>query len=277
MSGTTKVDQLAVVSPNRARFDLARQCRKELRNWPAVLLRACLWYVGWRHGVFTVSSRSGVTLRAPNRRFAGAALVEVLVGDPYRLRELSWEDPFAPRAVLDVGAHVGTFSCALAARLPGARFICVEPLPSTLPWLRVNLARNGLAGRATIVPVAIAETDGEADLWAPEEVSSRASLASGMGRKVTVRAMSFDSVAAAAGGRIDIVKLDCEGGEYAAVLGASSEAWSAVEQLILEYHSVAGHHFEELRVRLSEFGLRLVWQHADRRPEHGLAYFARQR
>ena len=266
-----------VASPNRARFDLARQCREELRNWPAVLLRAGLWHLGWRQGDFTVSSRAGVTLRAPNHRLAWSPLVEVLAGDPYQLRDLSWEDPFAPRAVLDVGAHVGTFTCALAARLPGARFTCVEPSPSTLPWLRANLARNGLAGKATIVPVAVAAADGEADLWAPEDVSSEASLTPGTGRKVTVWAMSFASVVAAAGGRVDIVKLDCEGGEYAAVLEASEEAWATVEQLFLEYHPVAGNHFEELRVRLSEFGLHLVWQHPDRKPEQGMAYFARGR
>lgn len=53
---------------------------------------------------------------APRRlhRLARSPLVEVLAGDPFRLRDLSWEDPFAPRAVLDVGAQVGSFTCALA-------------------------------------------------------------------------------------------------------------------------------------------------------------------
>lgn len=89
--------------------------------------------------------------------------------------------------------------------------------------------------------------------------------------------MSFDSVLAVAGGWVDIAKLDCAGGEYAAVWKACSEAWATVEQLILEYHPVAGSHFEELRVRLSKFGLHLVWQHPDRKPEQGIAYFARGR
>jgi FkbM family methyltransferase len=203
-------------------------------------------------------------------------VVEVLVDDAYRLRELSWDDSSTRHAVLDVGAHVGSFTCALAARLPAASFTCVEPLPSTLTWLSANLARNGLTQKSTVVPAAVTDAEGEAELWSSEDASCDASLTLRIGRKVTVRTMSFDSIAAVAGGRPDIVKLDCEGGEYAAILGSSSRVWAAVEQLFLEYHPVAGHHFEELRARLSELGLHLVWQQPFvRLPGQGIAYFAR--
>jgi hypothetical protein len=89
--------------------------------------------------------------------------------------------------------------------------------------------------------------------------------------------MSFDAIVAAAGGRADIVKMDCEGGEYAAILEASSGAWAKVEQLFLEYHPVAGHHVEELRGRLSEFGMHLVWHSNGRSTGLGMAYFDRGR
>jgi FkbM family methyltransferase len=218
-------------------------------------------------------------------------LVEILAEDTYGLRALLWEDPAGARTVVDIGAQVGAFTCALAARLPGASFTCVEPLPGTLTWLRANLAQNGLALKAAVVAAAVAGTDGEAQLWASKDASGAASLDAelwassqpsgaaslmpGTGRTVTVRTMTFDSIVAAAGGRADIVKLDCEGGEYAAVLQASSGAWATVEQLFLEYHPIAGHHFEELCGRLSEFGLRLLWQHPTRRSGMGTAYFAR--
>ena len=272
------VKPLSIAATVRAKFDAARRCREQLRNWPSVLLHVGLSHLGWSHGVFSVSSRAGVTLRVPNHRSSWWPLVEVLADDAYRLRDIPWEDPFAARSVLDVGAHVGSFTCALAARLPAASFTCVEPLPSALAWLRANLARNGLAGKAAVVPAAVAGADGEAELWASEDASCAASLTPGTGGKVTVRTMSFDSIVAAAGGRADIVKLDCEGGEYAAVLEASSGAWATVEQLFLEYHQVAGHDFEELHGRLSEVGLHLVWNdplaHC---PGQGLAYFARGR
>ncbi|MDA8393963.1 MAG: FkbM family methyltransferase [Candidatus Dormibacteria bacterium] len=269
---------MGIAATVRAKLSLALQCREEFRNWQAVVLRVGVSHLGWSHGVFTVSSREGLTLQAPNHRMSWWPLVEVLADDAYGLRDIYWEDPDAPRVVLDIGAHVGSFTCALAARLAGARFVCVEPSPSTLGWLRGNLAQNGLSQRAQIVSAAVAEADGAAELWTPEDASCAASLTPGEGQQVTVRTMSFDAVVAAAGGRADIVKLDCEGGEYAAVLDGSSDAWAMVEQLFLEYHPITGRRFEELSGRLRECGLHLVWQRTfPRLPGQGLAYFVRGR
>jgi len=269
---------VSIATRVRHEFDLARQCRKELRNWPAVLIRVGLNHLGWSYGVFTVTSRGGVTLRAPNHRTSWWSLVDVLVLDDYRLRDVSWEDPFAVRTALVIGANVGSFTCALAARLPEATFTCVEPSPSTLTWLRLNLARNGLTGRATVVPAALAEADGETELWASENAFSSASLSPRKGGMVTVQGMSFGSLVATAGGKAEIVSLSCLGGELAAIAEAYAEVWATVEQLFLEYGPTASQHFEEMRARLGRFGLDLVWHHRIARfPGSGKAYFARAR
>jgi len=83
---------VSIATRVRHEFDLARQCRKELRNWPAVLIRVGLNHLGWSYGVFTVTSRGGVTLRAPNHRTSWWSLVDVLVLDDYRLRDVSCPD-----------------------------------------------------------------------------------------------------------------------------------------------------------------------------------------
>jgi hypothetical protein len=87
--------------------------------------------------------------------------------------------------------------------------------------------------------------------------------------------MRFESIVAATGGRADVVKLDCEGGEYPAVLEASATAWATVQRLFIEYHPIAGHHFWELHDRLTELGLQLIWQRPSSRPGMGMAFFAR--
>lgn len=262
----------------KGRLALARRCRVELRNWPAVLVRVAGSYLGWHRGVFTVSSRSGVTVRAPNRVLARWPLVEVLVDDAYRLRDLRWEDPSRARHVIDVGAHVGSFTCTLAHRLPGATFTCVEPSPATLIWLHTNLAANDLSLRAKVVACAVAEVDGEIDLWGTDDASCEASVVAGSGGDPTsVTALSFDSLVALVGGRPDVIKLDCEGGEYAAVLCSAETSWATVQELFLEYHPVPGHTFEEIRSRLARLGLTLVWDRPDpSSAQLGQAYFARR-
>lgn len=269
----------ALLEPVTKRLALARRCRVELRNWPAVLARVAGSYLGWHRGVFTASSRSGVTVGAPNRPLALSPVVEVLIGDAYRLGGLRWEDPWRARHVIDVGAHVGSFTCMLAQRLPGATFTCVEPSPATLTWLQANLAANDLSSRVKIVAAAVAEADGEVDLWGTDDVSCEASIAAGSGvhSLSSVMAMSFDSLVALAGGKPDMVKLDCEGGEYAAVLCSAETSWATVQELFLEYHPVPGHTFEEIRTRLAVLGLTLVWDSPDpRSAELGMAYFARR-
>lgn len=252
-------------------------CRRNLTNWPAVVTTVVLSHCGWRRPHLEVRSRSGVRLRAPNRAGVRDPLLEVLAYDAYRLGNLSWPDPARPRVVLDVGAHVGSFTCALAAGLPGARFTCVEPAPASRVQLEANLAANGLTGRASVVAAAVASSDGEVDLWSAEEGSCEAStVAAGDGRATRVTARSLTSLVAGAGGHVDVVKLDCEGAEYAAVLDSPIEAWTGVERVFLEHHPVAGRTFAELVARFREVGLHLVWhQGDDRDPELGMACFER--
>jgi hypothetical protein len=70
----------------------------------------------------------------------------------------------------------------------------------------------------------------------------------------------------------------CEGGEYDAVLKSPPWCWQKVSRLFLEYHSVPGRSFEELRDHLHEFSLELVWRsesaaESDLGMGLGMAYF----
>jgi len=203
--------------------------------------------------------------------------VEVLACDAYRIRSISWPSPDKHRQVLDIGAHLGSFTCTLAALLPGATFTCVEPSALTSKWLMNNLERNHLTGRATVLCAAVTDVDGPIDFWEDEEVSGQNSTIMGTKhRKTEVEGLRIDSLFAKLDNPPDIVKLDCEGGEYAAILGGSVELWKKTTHLFLEYHPVEGHGFPELVSRLEQFGLSLVWHEPDLFvPGLGMAYFVR--
>ncbi|MHB1523800.1 MAG: FkbM family methyltransferase [Candidatus Dormibacteria bacterium] len=268
---------LEIVERVREKVALAISCRRELVNWPVVLARAVAGHVGWQRGTFTAESVQGVVLRVPNRQLTWWPIVEVLVADSYRLRGRIWEDPERPRLVLDVGAHVGSFTCALSATLPGARFICVEPSPVAAHWLRQNLASNGLSSRAEVIEAAVAGVAGELVLTGGESASCEARVAdTGLGPSVV--ATTFDTIVSGMDGSPDIVKLDCEGGEYPAILESAMQTWEHVSEVFLEYHPVAGHSFAELRGRLEAAGLTLVWHdYARHQPDLGMASFHRTR
>lgn len=254
---------------------LATQVVTALRNWPTVLMAIAAARTGISTHRFVVRTRSGLTLEAPSAPVAYAPLLEVIVMDVYRLAQVDFPAPDRPRRVVDVGAHVGSFTCTAATRLPAASFTCVEPSPSTGGWLRANLQANGLCGRTTVVNAAIAAERGTGLLVGDQEGSCEASLDPSSGTGLPVELVTFEDVVALAGGPPDIVKLDCEGGEYDAVLESPAWCWQEVSHLFLEYHPVPGRSFDDLMARLEDLSLALVWQEPGSKPGLGMAYFAR--
>lgn len=195
--------------------------------------------------------------------------------DVYRLSQIEFPATDRLNLVVDVGAHVGSFTCATAARLPAASFICVEPSPASAARLRSNIQVNGLSDRTTIIEAAIAATPGSGLLVGGQEGSCEAFLGSSTENSVLVDLVSFEDLVTMAGAPPDIVKLDCEGGEYDAVLESPAWCWQRVSHLFLEYHPVPGRSFEDLRARLAGLSLELIWQDPGSEPGLGMAYFSR--
>lgn len=125
--------------------------------------------------------------------------------------------------VLDVGAHVGYFTL-LAARAvqPLGRVIAVEADPENAALLRDNVARNGYE-QVQVVPKAVSNMPGEAWLYASAHDNGRHSLYPIPGTRragMRVEATTLDAILEAAGWpRVDLIKLDIEGSEAAALEG----------------------------------------------------------
>ena len=265
------VQVLALV---RTKFRMASNARRVFRNWPKIWGLSVLSWFGYNGDVFTVETRSGLRLQAPGAPMARGPFLEVLSQDAYRLGSIDWASA-GPAIVLDIGAHVGTFACALAQRAGQARVLCVEPSLVTSEWLARNLEANNLSGRVTIVRAAVAGTDGEGTLWESGDASVLSSTIESGGSPVPVKTLSLESLVSKAGGPPEVVKIDCEGGEYDAILSSPDWCWERVRYLFLEHHPVDGHHFDELVDRLRRLGLEPLWYEAGSELEFGMACFAR--
>lgn len=132
--------------------------------------------------------------------------------------------------VLDVGANIGYFSL-LAARLVGetGTVWAFEPAPHVLDLLRRNVQENGYEQRIHVVPHAVGNTCGTARLYANltahflcslYETTSRHPFEEGQYDAFDVTCTSLDAWAAEQGWPpIDLVKMDVEGAEKAALEG----------------------------------------------------------
>ncbi len=269
------------------KFALGRKVVHICRNWPSVL---GAWLANRMPVLRAVAPRdvelrlrTGGVLRAPNNQLGASPIFEVLVGDAYHLDRLPWvASSESPLSILDVGAHVGTFTVALAQRYPGAKITCYEPSPTSAAYLRANISANHLDQRVQIHESAVASERGSLHLYSDGDASCEATTidpaVGSEGRSPTVTvcpAVAFETTVNSAG-TVDLVKIDCEGAEYDIVLNSEPPCWEQVSCVLLEYHPVAGHSWEELAGHFGELGFAVSWVEADqRRPGLGMAMLER--
>ncbi len=215
-----------------------------------------------------VKFRNGSRVLSPANPVASWPIFETLVDDQYHLSE--WEyDP--PTTILDIGAHIGCASVRFAGAFRGASIFSYEPNPGTARYLRANVQLNGLD--VEVIEAAIGSDQGFAEV-SGEALSGNATVkASEVGVPVVSLAGQLGQHSA---GRV-LVKLDCEGAEYAALEGTQLDDWTPVEWIILEYHPVAGRGgWDEIKKRLGSFGFVPKWHFPDTQlASYGLAMFVR--
>ncbi len=140
--------------------------------------------------------------------------------------------------VYDVGANVGYFTL-LASRLvgPTGRVVAFEPNPTTLSRLRHHLALND-ATNVTVVPVGLADRDGEAEFHSVAGANSGASSLRALDDSTVSRIelARLDRLVDELGLRLpDFVKLDIEGAELVALRGMATTLQHAPRvQLLVE-------------------------------------------
>jgi FkbM family methyltransferase len=139
---------------------------------------------------------------------------------------------FLPRqnaVVFDVGANRGEWSVALLARASAqiSRLVLVEPQPSLIPILS-NITAQEI--QIEVIDRAVGRKSGEATLFADQPGSILASLTKrrldhvgiAMTIEESVHVTTIDELAESRNlERIDLLKLDIEGHEFDALMGAT--------------------------------------------------------
>ncbi len=132
---------------------------------------------------------------------------------------------------LDVGANIGEVSLFAAKRVgKDGRVIAFEPIASICQSFRGNISANGFAN-VTLLEMGAADFVGEASIFVQPERFADGSHHRGLGTMYpsssrnhlvdTIRVTTIDTVVAELGlSRIDIIKMDVEGAELAALRGA---------------------------------------------------------
>jgi FkbM family methyltransferase len=251
-----------------------RQTLVDFDNGPALL-------TGMSRGRLTGSPAEivfrvdGLTITVPNRPGARVPVYEVFAEDAYRLDWFTGDLGYGPTAV-DIGAHIGCFAMAFALEHRSARVECFEASPATATYLERNISANRLSERVTTHATAVSSSAGDLELADNEGGSSLNGLTAPEGATIKVPCITVAMAFEAAGGAVDVVKIDTEGAEYDMVLASDPATWSAIRRVVLEYHDVPGHSWQELEAFFDKAGLTEV-AHEPATPRQGTVWLSRDR
>jgi FkbM family methyltransferase len=156
--------------------------------------------------------------------------------------------------IVDVGANTGFSLLYFANRYEQAKLIAFEPHPMHVTSIRQHLRINGSADRVEVVPAAAGIRESRGFLL-DEGERSQISESGGAGR-IPIAVVDFYKTIGDE--QIDLLKLDCEGGEYNLIMDERF-ARLKVRATVLEWHASTARPSagEELRQRLRRLGFGL--------------------
>jgi len=186
-------------------------------------------------------TRQNLVIEVPRRLFH--EFKEIFMEECY-IRRLEFDLPDSPK-VIDIGANAGFFTLFAASRFPGAKIFSYEPIPSNFRLLRRNRDLNRTAEIACFQK-AIYGYSGEVLMsFDPSE-----SLTTSAG--VLMRAESQDNAIRVPCVTLqevfdehrlescDLLKMDCEGSEYAILYECPGDYLHRIAQIAMEVHRGSG-------------------------------------
>jgi len=231
-----------------------------MQNGGSLLVRMAIGVLApGRAGEVVFHSRNGMQLVAPSRDYAWWRIVGVMIDDCYHLSELAAELRDRECVVLDIGAHVGSFTVSLAAAVPKSRCFAFEASAERVGYLCRNIALNELDGRVVVVRSSLGnqpdrrtliDMKGEVEL--PETAEPDREL-------VDVANLSdlMDSLESP----IELLKVDCESCEYEIVASASIETLRRIKRFVIEYRPTSTQRIAVMFSALAEAGLVERWRY----------------
>jgi FkbM family methyltransferase len=182
--------------------------------------------------------------------------------------------PQEARIVIDAGANIGVFSI-YSAQKNTKKIYAIEPFPETYSLLAKNIALNHLEKKVVLNSVALSAKSGLRNMDLSEGPSQSRGLLD-KNQKTTgleVQSMTLeDFLKSIAVDKVDLLKIDIEGGEHEVFHSSSNETLEKIQSIAMEYHP-NGSKIELFdRLKQANFKLNYDYQISD---QSGVAYFSR--
>ncbi len=198
-------------------------------------------------------------LESPSEMGIKFDFINLFLDDEYGLKTLK----SYPQTIVDIGGNIGLFSLMAGALFPKAKIHSYEPNPRIHGFLAKNLSQVG----AEFFPEAVGAVSGTGR--SIDEGDSRTGVFEKGGN---IPIVAFSTVVDRIGGNIDLLKLDCEGGEWEIFL--NPEPFHQVVEIRMEYHLVGGMTLSDLKSAAGHIGFEIT--KLDENSGFGIAWMTRK-
>lgn len=185
-------------------------------------------------------------------------VINLWLDDEYGLETIS--EPVS--TILDVGANVGLFSLWATRIFPQAKIHAYEPNPAVQTYFCKNVA--GLQN-VQLFDEGIALHSGNGSIELYESTRLTRTIADPHGG---IKMCSLRQAVERLGGKVDLLKLDCEGAEWE--LFSDAGAFENIREIRMEYHLTDGRDIADLKCAADRIGFNVSFLQEN--IGHGIAY-----
>ena len=144
--------------------------------------------------------------------------------------------------IIDIGAHIGSFSVWAAQQAVSGHIFSFEPDPENYALLEENKNLNDLTN-LSIFNSAVAEMRGQARLFTSDYHNMTHSFfEEGAHDNSLVDTLSLTDILQEYGlKKVHYLKIDAEGAEYQIILNTPAEVLRRIDKIFIEYHDYLNH------------------------------------
>jgi FkbM family methyltransferase len=170
------------------------------------------------HGIAILAETKNGLLAVPAGDFNVSR--SLLQNGQYDWPQITWLKPLLDNnsRLVFAGAHIGAVLIPLVSAAATRSVVAYEPSPRNFKLLGVNLALNRTEGVATI-NAALGERDGQIQ-FTENAINTGNSRIAPAGGEITVKLQTLDATLPQAWDWVDLIVMDTEGSEVAAMRGA---------------------------------------------------------
>ncbi len=209
-------------------------------------------------GTVTLETHDGLSITIRQNIWDARIIKEIFFDKPYT----RYTDLPASPTIVDIGGYIGDFSIYAVKYLNADRVIVYEPTAENFEILKQNIENNAFEDRIIAVNKAVSNSTSitlNVKIQESDEVHVSAYRYSDDEHR-TIPSVTLSGILAEHQlDSVDLLKVDCEGGEYDIFPVVTDETFSRIRNIVFEHHPVDGFQekFALVLNRLKSAGYRL--------------------